>query len=277
MTKKSEKWKSIAFLTAQGYRENEIGKRAASLTYYLIFAIFPFLIFVSSLLGFLHLPMLSLEGREGLLPADVAALLNLTIAHMTEVKSGAWMTFGLVFSIWFPLRAVRNMMTEISRIYHCGNPKRRTGRVAVMAVLFLVFVPVVVMVLLIGDGVLEFVNLFLPLDESFVQFWTNFRFVPVAAAFWGLICMVYYLAPSEPPKKRYILPGAVLSVAAWVIFSVAFSYYVDHMGRYSLLYGSIGTVIAFLVWLNWSNMALLMGAVFNEALRQYETGKRFYL
>ncbi len=83
-----------------------------------------------------------------------------------------------------------------------------------------------------------------------------------------LTSAVYYLSPSQPPKWRYIFPGALLSTSFWMLYSVFFSYYVDHMGNYSVIYGSIGAIIAFLIWLNLSLTALLLGAVFNQALRE---------
>ena len=61
---------------------------------------------------------------------------------------------------------------------------------------------------------------------------------------------------------------ALLSTSFWMLYSVFFSYYVDHMGNYSVIYGSIGAIIAFLIWLNLSLTALLLGAVFNQALRE---------
>lgn len=257
---------------AAGYFANEVGKRAAGLTYYLVFAIFPFLIFASSLLGFLHLPMISLEGEAaGLLPEDVVAFLNLTIAHMTETSSGAWLTFGLTFTLWFPLRAVKNMTDEISRIYGVEKPGRHTKRIIALALVFTVMVPSLVLLMVVGERVLHMAGMFIPLGERFIRLWSKLRFLPMAAGIFALISAVYYFSPDRPPAWRYILPGAALSMAAWILYSAAFSFYVDNMGRYSLIYGSVGAIIVFLIWLNWSMAALLMGAVFNQALRECET------
>ena len=94
------------------------------------------------------------------------------------------------------------------------------------------------------------------------------RFVPMAAALLFMLSAVYFFSPSKIQKVRYILPGAVLSMGVWMLFSLIFSYYVDHMGRYSIIYGSIGVIIALLVWMDWSMIAMLMGAVFNVALKE---------
>lgn len=270
--KESRGWQRVIFHTLEAYFSNEIGKTAASLTYYFIFAIFPFLIFISSLLGFLHLPMITVEGdASALLPADVVTLANLTIAHMTESSSGAWLTFGLVFTVWFPLRAVISMMAAINRIYGGEKVRRHTLRILFLTILIIVFVPVLVLVLLIGQSVLEFISVFVPMAESFIDLWMKIRFLPVSLGVLCLICGVYFLSPNAAPKKKYVFPGAILSTAIWVLFSAVFAYYVDHMGKYSAIYGSIGAIIAFLVWLNVSMVSMLMGAVFNQALRnEYE-------
>ncbi len=267
-------WKRVLRLTVLGFFDQEVSKRAASLTYYLIFAIFPFIISVISLLGFLHLPMISLEGdAAAFLPGDVIALLNLTIAHMTETSSGAVLTFGLVFTLWFPFRAAKNMTDEVSDIYGEEKPVGHTKRTIALSLVTLVLVPAMVLLLVIGEGVLDFVSNFLPLKESFIRLWTKIRFLPLAASLIAFISAVYYFSPNRPPAWRHILPGAALSTAAWMVFSFVFSYYVDNMGRYSVIYGSIGAIIAFLIWLNWSITALLAGAVFNQALRLEEQKK----
>lgn len=267
--KTDSRWKRVIFHTLDGYFSNGIGKTAASLTYYSVFAIFPFLIFISSLLGFLHLPMITVEGdASALLPADVVALINLTIAHMTETSSGAWLTFGLVFTVWFPLRAVSSLVGAINGIYGDEKMLKHTLRIIFLSLLMIIFVPVLLMVLLISKEVMEFISVFVPMAETFIDLWSRIRFLPISFGVLFFISGVYFLSPNQRPLKRFVFPGAILSTAAWILFSAGFAYYVDHAGKYSVIYGSIGAIIAFLVWLNASIAALLMGAVFNQALRR---------
>ena len=100
------KVKQVLQLTIKGFLNKEVGRRSAGLTYYLVFAIFPFIISIISILGILKLPMISLEGDvAAFLPADVITLLNITLVHMTAYSNGAILTFGLAFALWFPFRA----------------------------------------------------------------------------------------------------------------------------------------------------------------------------
>ena len=263
-----ERAKQIMILTVKGFLRKEVGKRAASLTYYLVFAIFPFIISIISLLGFLNLPMISLEGdAAAFLPADIITLLNMTIAHMTETSNGAILTFGAAFALWFPFRAVKNMTNEVADIYSDEKPVGHTKRVIVLYLIILIFLPVMMLLLIIGEGVLDFVAQFIPITREFISLWSKARFVPMALALMTLTSAVYYFSPNQPPAWKHILPGALLSTAAWMAYSLFFSYYVNNMGNYSVIYGSIGAIIAFLIWLNWSLTALLVGAVFNQALR----------
>lgn len=266
--KKRKGWQKVILLTIQGYFDNKVGRNAAAMTYYLLFAMFPFFIFVTSLLGLLHLPTLTLDGQiTRFLPEDVVVFLNLAIEHITKSSNNALLTFGLVFSVWFPLRAVSNLMEAINDIYGEEKSGSHSIRTAILTALTIVLIPAMLLLLLLGERVLGFVGEYIPISAEFITGWSRMRFVPMAAALLFMLSAVYFFSPSKIQKARYILPGAILSMGVWMLFSLIFSYYVDHMGRYSIIYGSIGVIIALLVWMDWSMIAMLMGAVFNVALK----------
>lgn len=267
--KKRKGWQKVILLTIQGYFDNKVGRNAAAMTYYLLFAMFPFFIFVTSLLGLLHLPTLTLDGQiTRFLPEDVVAFLNLAIEYITKSSNNALLTFGLVFSVWFPLRAVSNLMEAINDIYGEERSGSHSIRTAILTALTIVLIPATIFLLLLGERVLGFVGEYIPISAEFITGWSRMRFVPMAAALLFMLSAVYFFSPSKIQKVRYILPGAVLSMVVWILFSLIFSYYVDHMGRYSIIYGSIGVIIALLVWMDWSMITMLMGAVFNVALKE---------
>ena len=267
--------KEILRLTIGGFIRKGIGRRAAGLTYYLVFAIFPFILSIVSLLGVLHLPLISLEGHvAAFLPEDIITLLNITLIHMTEFSNGALLTFGLAFALWFPFRAVLNLTIEVADIYE--EPKQgkwHLARVFLLYVLILIIIPLTVFLLIIGEGVLSFVADFVPITAEFIHLWNKARFLPMGLALTLLTSAVYTFSPHRRPRWRYVLPGALFSAAVWMGFSLLFANYVNHMGNYSVIYGSIGAIIVFLIWMNWSLTALLGGAVLNQALRVYREGE----
>jgi membrane protein len=85
----------------------------------------------------------------------------------------------------------------------------------------------------------------------------------------GMIAGLYYLAPNvRQPKLRWVSPGAVVAVLAWVLASAGFGLYVSHFSSYGKTYGTLGGVITFLVWMWISNLALLFGAELDSELER---------
>lgn len=265
----------VGFALKEGYQENEVSKTAAAMTYYMTFAIFPFLILLGSVLGFLQLPQLPTEGYiVSAIPADVLALVNATTEHMMENRSTSLLTFGVIFTLWFPYRAMQNLRKAINGIYGHKETKHHMLRTIFLSILLIVLFPILTFLLLMGQEVLGILNAFLPWFDQISPIWTKLRFLPVAFGLLVLVSAVYYFAPNERPPLRYVFLGAGVSTSIWLIFSMGFAYYVDQMGRYSVMYGSIGAIIAFLVWMNASFVALLMGAVLNRVLLERKRKKR---
>ena len=84
-----------------------------------------------------------------------------------------------------------------------------------------------------------------------------------------MFALLYWAAPNvKQPGFRWISPGGLLAVLVWVVASAAFALYVANFGSYNKTYGALGGVIAFLVWLWISNIAVLLGAEFNAELER---------
>ncbi len=268
--KGDKKW--IWFLTEliDRYSKDNIGKSAAALTYYLIFTVFPFLIFISTLLGFLNIPLVSLTGEVSqFLPEDMIMLLNVCIAQITEYRSSTVLAFSLVFSLWFPLRTVKALMDAINIAYR-GSPRKSPLRYSIFTVIYMIFVTLFTMaalfIVVVGENVLQWVAKYIPLPLESIAIWGKLRFLPLAVILFCVLSSLYYASPSERPKGKYVYPGALAALLSWMIFSVGFAYYVDNMANYSLIYGSIGAIIVFLMWLYFSAITILMGAECNHVL-----------
>ena len=89
-----------------------------------------------------------------------------------------------------------------------------------------------------------------------------------------LLVPLYMLAQRRRCSLRDVLPGILLSLAAWMILSAAFSYYVEKVAHYSMLYGSIATIVVVLLWLYMSGMVLILGAEFNGVLLSHREKRK---
>ena len=83
-----------------------------------------------------------------------------------------------------------------------------------------------------------------------------------------LFALLYWASPNARQPFRWITPGGILAVVVWVVASVAFALYVANFGSYNKTYGSLASVIIFLVWLWLSNTAILLGAELNAELER---------
>ena len=104
------------------------------------------------------------------------------------------------------------------------------------------------------------------MPAGFIEVWSYMRFIVLALVITVSLVLLYVLAQGRRQPLREVMPGVCGSLAAWMVLSMAFSYYVETMGRYSVLYGSIATVIVVLLWLYMSGQVLILGAEFSAAL-----------
>lgn len=272
----NRQWLRFVFLFCNRYLSDDLGKSAAALTYYSIFTVFPLLIFITMLLGFLKLPPISLTSElGGFLPVDVISIINAGIVHVTKMRSSTLLVFGLFFSLYFPMRAVKCLMDSIHLIY--GRKKRRSiQHQFVLLLLFTLFLVVTFLVtmgiLIMGENLLHFFTQFIPLSLSSIFLWSRVRFVILAVLLFWLISSLYYVSPVDRPPKKYVFPGALFALFSWMIFCIGFSFYVNRLANYSVIYGSIGVVIVFLLWIYFSGLTILLGAEWNRTLMDMKEG-----
>ena len=121
----------------------------------------------------------------------------------------------------------------------------------------------------VGGRVLNYVSshlsAYITLSDGFIRLWSSLRFVIIGGIVFFPIAMMYGLA-QESHRMNRIWPGAVFSLVMWLVLSFLFSYYVENIARYSVIYGTLGAVIVLLLWLYLASVMLIMGAEFNSVL-----------
>lgn len=252
------------------YYAHSVARDSAALTYYLLFALFPLLIFISALLGLLELDIGSITSvLEPLLPTDVLDVLRSYLEYVSANKSRQLLWFSLVFSIWFPMRAAGCLMHSLRKAFGCNRPEsilRSQLRILLFTVCLIVAIAATLVLVVVGRSVLEFVGRLVVIPAAFITMWSYLRFLVLALLMTALLVILYMLSQGRRQPLREVLPGVGGSLAAWLVLSMGFSYYVERMGRYSVLYGSIATVIVVLLWLYMSAQVLILGAEFAAAL-----------
>lgn len=252
------------------YFIHDVGRQSAALAYYLLFMLFPFLIFLSSLLGLLDLDISGItRSLEALLPAGVLDVVETYLSYVSHTSSTAMLWFGLVFSIYFPMRATNSLMRSVRTAYHLGPPRgpaRHMLKTLLYTVLLIVTIAAALALMTVGDRVLGYAVVHFRLPSFVAEAWARLRFPAVAVLCYFALFFLYAMAQDTRQPWRNIWPGTLAALAAWMALSWLYAFYVDNIANYSLLYGSIGTVIALLIWLNMSSVVLIMGAELNGTI-----------
>ncbi|MCD6346631.1 MAG: YihY/virulence factor BrkB family protein, partial [Bacteroidales bacterium] len=104
---------------------------------------------------------------------------------------------------------------------------------------------------------------------------TNGKWLIILTFLFLGISFLFYLAPSRHQKFRFISPGASLATAIMVFTSLGFSAFVNNFGQYNKLYGSIGTMIALLIWIYLNSAVLLIGFELNASIKDARLQRKY--
>lgn len=256
--------------------KHEVGESAAALTYYLLFAMFPMLIFVSNLLGSLALNIDAITRTlTPVMPNEVVYLLETYLNYVQEESSGVLFWFSLVFSVWFPFRAVRSLTKDVRRAYQLGQPEKPLRHCfcqVVFTVAFLLFITVSLVLSVFGRRFITTISnwfhlgSYYTLPPFFLQLWQYLRFLLVGALMFLILGILYTVAQDKRCSVKAQMPGILIAMVLWLVASIGFSLYVENFGKYSVVYGALGTVIVLLLWLYMTSFAMILGAEINAAV-----------
>ncbi len=274
MEKKS-RFSGVAKTMLRSFFHHNVSKNAAALAYYLLFAIFPLLIFISNLLGILDLNVNAIiRTVGGVLPKDVVGIIESYLNYVSSNSNHVLLWFSLVFSIWFPMRAVKGLMDDVRRAYGLGRPANPFLYLVRQFLYTVVFLTVLVLTLAFstaGERVLIFIDGLFPkgLFKSYdylIGLWQYLRFFLIAFLMLGAVGILYLASLDKKEPVKTVLPGIFTALISWLLLSIGFSFYVENFSNYTLIYGTLGAIIVLLIWLYMSALILILGAELNAAI-----------
>ncbi len=264
------------------YFDHSVAKNAAALAYYLLFALFPLMIFFSNLLGTLDLNVFAItKALDRFLPDAVVEVTESYLQYVSLNSSRVLMWFSLVFSVWFPMRAVKGLMDDVRRAYNLPAPKKPIRYIVKQLIFTVVFLVVIVLTLLlatVGERLLLYLDKVLPenifrLSDYFINLWQYLRFGVIAFLMLCATGILYLASLDEKRPVKTVLPGIFTALFLWIVLSVGFSFYVENFANYSLIYGTLGAIIILLIWLYMTAVILIMGAELNATIERIKTAR----
>jgi membrane protein len=274
-----QSWRYTLRSAIAEFQKDQCTDLAAALTYYSVLSVFPALLALLSLLGVFGrgaqtvdemLTILRDLGQE-----QVADQLQGPIEAMVG-GSGAGLTLvlGIATALFSASAYVGAFGRAINRVYEVdeGRPIWKLRPLMVLVTLGLVVLGALVLVGLVVSGpVADAVGQAIGLQNQTVAVWSVLKYPLILVIVMAIVAVLFHVTPNvRQPKFRWLSPGAVLAIIVWVLASVGFGFYVSTFGNYGegSAYGSLGSIIVFLLWLWITNLALLLGVELDAELER---------
>ena len=261
--------------TVQKFIRDDALGLAAQLAFYLILAIFPFILFLVALIDTFSSPEFITKVFTYLrqvLPAQVFDLIrNYTESTLRNRDSApGLLSVGILGTIWATSSAFAALINALNRAYDVQETRpfwKVRGTAILMTFGLSALVAAGALLLVAGPSLGETVAEVFTLGDEFLYAWNIVRW-PAALLFMiATVALLYYFAPDAEQPFRWITPGGFIGVILWVLASLAFNLYASSdFNTYNETYGSIGTIIILLLYLYISSLTILFGATLNATL-----------
>jgi membrane protein len=272
-------WMGVLKRSAKGFSADNLTDWAAALTYYGVQAIFPALLALVSILGLIGKsatqPLIQNLGKVA--PGPAQHIFTHAIQNLQKSQGAAGILFvvGILLALWSASGYVGGFMRASNAIYGVqeGRPfwLKRPIQLAITLVLVVLLAVSAVAVVLTG-GLATQVGRVLGIGSSAITIWDIAKWPVLLLVVALMFAILYWASPNvRHAGFRWLTPGGLIAVVLWIIASLAFAFYVANFSHYNKTYGSLGGIIAFLIWLWISNVAVLFGAELNSEL---ERGRR---
>ena len=268
----SDWWATIK-RTATEFQEDNLSDWAAALTYYGLLSLFPALIAMVSLIGIFGDPKSTTDSLTEIIteigPASAAETFEGPIEAITESSGTAGLAFvlGLAAALWSASGYVGAFTRASNVIYETpeGRPfwKLRPLQILITLVMIVLLALLAVSLVLTGPVVSAIAEP-LGIGSTAVDVWNIAKWPVMGLVFLLALAVLYYATPNVKLRGfKWVTPGSLVAIVVWIVASALFAFYVSNFGSYNKTYGTLGGLIALLIWFWITNLAILFGHQLN--------------
>lgn len=259
------------------FNKDEVGGLSAELAYFFLLSLFPFLIFLVTLIGYLPLSQVDVLGfiRE-YAPGETMDMIEKNLNAIIGSHNGKLLSFGIIATIWSASNGINAVVRAFNRAYDVKESRSFfvARGISILLTFAMVFVIIVALLLpVFGKQIGMFVFSSLGLSETFLDIWNAARWIVSALILFIVFTFLYFIAPNKRLKIREVISGAFFATFGWMFVSLAFSYYVSSFGNYTATYGSLGGIIVLMIWFYLSGMIIIVGGEINAILNCHRVRK----
>lgn len=261
----------------QRMEEVDVFGLAAQLAYFFLLSLFPFLLFLLNLIGYLPIDVqLILDTIDSFAPNQVMDLINRNVIQLLYEQNGGLLSIGIIGTLWAASNGVNAITRAFNRAYRIDRGRSFITSRFIVIVLTIAMVLVIIIALLLpvfGRMIGVYLFSIVGLSAGFLNVWETLRWVISSVIFFIVLLFLYKLAPHKRIYFKNIIWGTLFATVSWQLASWGFSYYVNNIADYTGTYGSLGTVIVLMIWFYLLGIITLTGGVINAFIREYRSIK----
>lgn len=258
----------------KGMSNGTLGIRAASIAFNFFLAVFPALLFLSTLIPYIPITNFQTELMdllEQLIPAETFETIEETLADIVMYPRSGLLSIGCITTIII----VSNGVTAVIRAFNASINTHETrgflrlrASSLIMVGLITVLLATAIALLIFGRTILAYLIAKRILFGTFstVMFYVV-QWLVILSLCIVSVSVIYYFAPAQHTHMGFISTGSVMATLLLLLTSAGFGFYLANFSNYNALYGSIGTLIAILVWLNLNSYIFLLGFELNLSIQ----------
>lgn len=275
-------WRELLQRTWCQFWKDNILDQSAKLSFFFLLSLFPLLLSLVALLGLLLQtgPVLQetlYEYFAALAPKSASGLINKTLQEITRGSSGGKLSFGLLFALGTAAQGMAAIIDALNVAYEVQETRlwwKRQLLAAGLMIASLVQMAAALVLMIYGGRLNDILIGKFDLSPIVAAVWTVLRW-PLMLAFVLMAINILYLYGPNVKRHRWhwLMPGTVVAVGLWLIVSFGFKLYLRHFDRFTITYGSIGTVIILLWWFYLTGTAILIGGEVNSEIEKASSAK----
>ncbi len=248
-------------------KKDRLSVQATNMTYYLLLALFPFLIFLLGVFSYTSLTIDTItEALQSILPGQTVDLILGIVNEVLTNNNTALFSFAMLGAIWSASRGANALITGINRAYGVKEDRSLivTTSINIFVIISMPLFAIMSFVLIaIGKLLLNQLGIWFNLPMNVQSILAISRYLIPMFTLIIYFALFYKFVPNLRLSFRKVIVGAIFTTLGWIITSMLFSLYINNFANYTKIYGSLGSIIALLLWINLSSMIILIGAEIN--------------
>jgi membrane protein len=253
-------------------QDDDVFGQAAELSYYFLLALFPFLLFLTTLFGYFaqggELRADLLDYFRRVVPRSAFRLIVGTLNEITSGAGGGKLSIGILGALWAASSGVAAIADGLNTAYDIKEerPWWKVRLIAIgLTIAFVIFTGIALGLVLAGAKIGALLAGGLGLAGAFAVAWNILRWPIALSIVLTALNLLYRFAPDlKDWKWRWMTPGALVAILLWVLASLGFRFYLRFFNTYGATYGSLGALIILMLWFYITSTAILVGAEVNS-------------